>query len=209
MTNAERERDARHRLAPGGAGTAGSMSAPVVDYYRSLFRGRDLVLDVGCGRGDFLWGRSVGVDLDADALPRDGRRTVVCDLTVGLPFADGKFEGILAKDIIEHVADPRALLAELRRITRPGGLLVVVTPRDVPRAVWADYTHVRGFSKAALRSVLADAGWTTGTMCRMGAVPLAGRLGVVRMIPGLLRIPGIGHYLGTNWQATAANGPGA
>jgi SAM-dependent methyltransferase len=99
--------------------------------------------------------------------------------------------------------DPRPLLVELRRVTRPGGRLVVVTPRDVPRAVWADYTHVRGFSRAALQSLLRDTGWTPSRLHRMGPVPLAGRLGVEHVIPKILSVPGIGHYFGTNWQAVA------
>ena len=45
-----------------------------------------------------------------------------------LPFADGEFDSVAVVDMIEHVADDRAFVAELARVTRPGGRLVVNTP---------------------------------------------------------------------------------
>jgi SAM-dependent methyltransferase len=45
-----------------------------------------------------------------------------------LPFADGEFDRVVVVDMLEHVADDGAFVAELARITRPGGTLVVNTP---------------------------------------------------------------------------------
>jgi SAM-dependent methyltransferase len=45
-----------------------------------------------------------------------------------LPFADGEFERVVVVDMLEHVVDDAAFVAELARITRPGGTLVVNTP---------------------------------------------------------------------------------
>jgi SAM-dependent methyltransferase len=181
------------------AGTARSMQAPVASYYRGLFEGRRRVLDVGCGRGDVLGKGWVGADYDLVSLRGRGR-VVQADVAQGLPFKNGAFAGILVKDLVEHLADPRGLLAEAYRVAEPGARLVLVTPRAIPRAVWADYTHIRGFTKRALIELLADSGWQVSKICRMGAVPLAGRLGFVTALPTLLSIPGVGHYFGTNWQ---------
>lgn len=45
-----------------------------------------------------------------------------------LPFADGAFDVIESMDVVEHVPDPRAYLADLVRVLAPGGLILVVTP---------------------------------------------------------------------------------
>lgn len=45
-----------------------------------------------------------------------------------LPFADGEFDRVVVVDMLEHVPDEAAFAAELRRITRPGGTLIVNTP---------------------------------------------------------------------------------
>jgi SAM-dependent methyltransferase len=45
-----------------------------------------------------------------------------------LPFADGEFDRVVVVDMLEHVEDDRAFAAELARVTRPGGALIVNTP---------------------------------------------------------------------------------
>jgi len=174
----------------------------VAAYYRRLLDGSTPVLDIGCGKGDFLGVGWVGADYDLSSL-RGLARVVQIDVTRGLPFRDDSFGGILAKDLVEHLVDPRGLLTEAHRVATPGARLVLVTPRAIPRAVWGDYTHVRGFTKDALRSLLADSGWNVARISRMGAVPLAGRLNLVAALPVLLAVPGLGHYFGTNWQVLA------
>lgn len=54
-----------------------------------------------------------------DVHKTDGRR---------LPFADDEFDRVVVVDMLEHVPDEAAFAAELRRITRPGGALIVNTP---------------------------------------------------------------------------------
>ncbi|MDT0346822.1 class I SAM-dependent methyltransferase [Streptomyces litchfieldiae] len=43
----------------------------------------------------------------------------------GLPFADGKFDAVLANFVLNHAGRPRAALTELRRVTHPGGRIAV------------------------------------------------------------------------------------
>ena len=45
-----------------------------------------------------------------------------------LPFATGRFDSVSALDVLEHVADEAGTLAELHRVLRPGGLLVLTVP---------------------------------------------------------------------------------
>jgi SAM-dependent methyltransferase len=89
------------------------------------------VLDAGCGVGHsyhLLAPReTVGVDVAADALHGQERRTIVADMR-DLPLPDGGFSAFLAVQSIEHVPDPERVLAEARRVLDPGGTLMLVTP---------------------------------------------------------------------------------
>lgn len=169
------------------------------------------VLDVGCGTGDF--GRTApdgvrvfGVDHDPGAVRRAmaHEEAQVVDLErAPLPFADASFEAVLAKDILEHVSQPTRLLAEIRRVLVPGGRLLVSLPMEYPWVVWDDYTHHRGFTKRALHTMLADADFADIRVWPMGAIPGAGRLGLVDQLPRLLSLPLMRPLFGRSWEALA------
>jgi SAM-dependent methyltransferase len=98
---------------------------------------RGAVVDIGCGRGyGFEWmphaAKRVGVDLAgivlADARASFPDVSFVCATAQRLPFADGRFDSLIAFEVIEHVCDGRALLEEARRVTREDGVLAVSTP---------------------------------------------------------------------------------
>ena len=57
---------------------------------------------------------------------------VAADITA-LPFGDGAFDAIVCSHVLEHVDDDRAAMAELARVLRPGGWLVVLVPLDLDR----------------------------------------------------------------------------
>jgi ubiquinone/menaquinone biosynthesis C-methylase UbiE len=97
------------------------------------------VLDVGCGDGKFLnrmkqLGWSVaGVDFDAKAVA-NAKSMYGLDLHRGdlasAKFPDNSFDAITMSHVIEHVPDPLALFAEVRRILKSGGRLVLTTPNS-------------------------------------------------------------------------------
>ena len=51
-----------------------------------------------------------------------------------LPFADGSFGTVLCTEVIEHIPDPSAALAEYRRVLQPGGVLIGSVPAR--SAIW-------------------------------------------------------------------------
>ena len=64
-------------------------------------------------------------DLDDDLLHDERVRSVLADLDEPLPFADAVLDRVVSVNVAEHLADPRAHVADCFRVLRPGGLLVL------------------------------------------------------------------------------------
>jgi SAM-dependent methyltransferase len=134
------------------------------------------VLDLGCRSGaltrHFLEDNSVvGLDVDANALAKAaalGIEPVRANVEETLPFDDGSFDAVVAGELLEHLQFPDALVAEIRRVLRPGGVLAGSVPnafRVQSRLRFLrgkppedDPTHLRMFSPAAVRELLAGFG---------------------------------------------------
>jgi SAM-dependent methyltransferase len=186
-------------------------------YYRA-FAGARTILDLGCGTGTFGRHRPrrdivvYGVDADAGAVRTASafERAVCIDLErAPLPFPDAMFDGVLAKDIFEHVQDPGRLVREAHRVLKPQGVIVVSVVMAKPARVWADYTHVRGFTLAAAQLLLRDAGLEIEDVWKMGPVPGARRFGLVAAVPQLLRFPLFDFLWASSWELTARKPPTA
>ncbi|HJL15412.1 MAG TPA: class I SAM-dependent methyltransferase [Sandaracinaceae bacterium LLY-WYZ-13_1] len=105
------------------------LEASIVEPYA---RGRR-VLEAGCGTGlilarlDAVAERAVGVDLSAGMLGAAHARGlhVVQGSVTALPFADASFDTVCSFKVLAHVPDIEGALAELARVTRPGGHLIL------------------------------------------------------------------------------------
>lgn len=94
------------------------------------------VLDVGCGVGQVVAHLTAagfeahGVDVSEPNIRKARQLTPRCQLYDGkrLPFPDGHFAGVGALNVLEHVEAPEAFLAELVRVSEPGGRVVVSSP---------------------------------------------------------------------------------
>jgi SAM-dependent methyltransferase len=189
----------------------GPPEALVRRYYDRLGDARR-ILDVGCGTGTFGRLRPhdgfeiFGVDRSpaAVAVAREYEDASELDLERDdLPFEDDSFDAVVAKDILEHLTDPLRVTRECFRVLRPGGVLLASVVMAKPRAVWADYTHVRGFTRSTARQLLEHGGFVVEDQWQMGGVPLTSRLGAVGAVPALLRIPGIGRAFASSWELQA------
>jgi 2-polyprenyl-3-methyl-5-hydroxy-6-metoxy-1,4-benzoquinol methylase len=143
------------------------------------------VLDLGCGDGVFAAALAAAgctvtmADVAEEALRRararaPGAEAVKVAEGAPLPFAEDAFDVVWAGEVLEHVADVVGLLAEVRRVLRWGGRLLVTTPWHGRVVVATDAhfdpraDHLRFFSARTLRAVLADAGFAEIEIRRSG-----------------------------------------
>lgn len=97
-----------------------------------------LILDNGCGLGVYVarlreitphvFGLEYEQERAAAATRRLGAGVIVRAASERLPFPDQSFSAVLSNEVIEHVQDDRAALAEMARVLRPGGRALIFCP---------------------------------------------------------------------------------
>ncbi len=125
-------------------------SWPQVRAYKAhtyaLLAAHSPVLDVGCGPGLDLpalgAGASIGLDASrAMCAVADGRGTVVNADATALPFGDRCFGGVRADRVFQHLEHPGTALAELVRVCRPRGKLVLADPDQETLSITVPGVH--------------------------------------------------------------------
>jgi SAM-dependent methyltransferase len=172
----------------------GGMRAVNAALLDPLLRGRAglRILDAGCGTGGdavFLrrYGTVVGIDYSPEATRLGSERIpgmLARGSVVTLPFADESFDLVTSFDVLYHRAVPSeaAALAEVRRVLRPGGRLLVRLPAyEFLRSRHDRQVHTRRrYTASAARQILAEAGFYVERMSYalslLFPIPLAQRL---------------------------------
>lgn len=146
------QRDPAERTAPTrwsgpnierGTSTAVGMN---VEYRLAKILQRGLLhgdwLDCGCADGGYTVALAVlgadtvvGVDVEPERVARARQRSrplpnvsYCCASADAMPFADASFDGVFLNEVLEHVEDEGRTLREIRRVLRPGGHLVLISP---------------------------------------------------------------------------------
>jgi SAM-dependent methyltransferase len=146
------------------------------------------ILDAGCGSGRTMddlarLGAVAGFDLNplgVEAARLRGHADVQAAAVERIPHDDGSFDLITCLDVLEHTADDVHSLRELRRVARPGGLLVATVPAY--QALWSDHDevnhHYRRYRRATLRGAATAAGWEPVSFTYFNSIllPLAAAL---------------------------------
>lgn len=161
--------------------------------YLELFAGRGPVLDVGCGRGEFLLLckeagiEARGIDVDAGMIARCRETGLDAEQADALAYLerqpDGALGGIFCAQVIEHIPS-EALIALVRlahRKLRPGGVLLCETPNPAcltvfSGAFYVDLSHIKPIHPEAARFVLEAAGFRDVEVRYVNPVPPDGKL---------------------------------
>jgi SAM-dependent methyltransferase len=134
------------------------------------------VLEIGCGDGKVL--RTLarhrpGLELngcDVRDLPTQQDAYTFRRMERDLPYESGSMDAVLIVDVLEHVPDPRHLIAEAARVLRPGGELVAFIPIEGERLSFYEVfrrvlgrdtyaitkEHVQAFTHQSARSLVAE-----------------------------------------------------
>ncbi|MCD9199229.1 class I SAM-dependent methyltransferase [Aeromicrobium wangtongii] len=137
--------------------------------YEALRRGADVIAydmdEVELKGVDGMFGAMAEVG----EVPPGGSAQVEVGDILDMPYEDGSFDVVLASEILEHVPEIDQAIAELVRITAPGGILAVTVPRWLPeRICWAlsdeyhanEGGHIRIFKADELQSSIEAHGLT-------------------------------------------------
>jgi SAM-dependent methyltransferase len=105
------------------------------------------ILDIGCGANKVAG--AIGMDIN----PRTSA-DVIHDLDdLPYPFADDSFDQVIGRHVIEHVANPLAVMGELHRITRAGGMVKLVAPHWTNPDFATDLTHRNHLNSYSFRNL--------------------------------------------------------
>jgi O-antigen chain-terminating methyltransferase len=168
------------------------------EIYKPFFANCRSVLDIGCGRGEFLeMMREMdipgqGIDLGAESVAQcreKGLNAEVGDLFTRLgPETAGEFDGIFASQLVEHLEPGR--LPEMIRLCaaslRRGGVLAIETPNPDCLAIFATYfyldpTHTRPVPRQLLEFYMEEAG--------IGSIEVHELSPAVESIPEIAELP--------------------
>lgn len=128
------------------------------------------ILDVGCGKG--VWDvhpfqTITGVDiLKQKILHYDNY--IQHNLEQGLPKLNDKYNLVIAKDILEHLHHPLDILKQIHELMIEEGMLVVKVPDYRSKNAWADYTHIRPYTRGSIIQIVKDAGFEVESVVRLG-----------------------------------------
>ena len=168
------------------------------------------LLDVGCGTGITLeefgkYGSIMGLDLAWPALVYTRRRGLSVPLVLGdlarLPFAAESLDIVLAFDVIEHLDDDLVALAEIRRVLRRSGVVLLNVPAFA--SLWSGKDtanqHRRRYRRNGLRLKLEQAGFSVERITYTNAA----------LFPAIWCVRQLQRAMGRPWNSAAEYHPSA
>ncbi len=161
------------------------------------------ILDAGCGSGGLALARARRPGWNVTGIEKDPRQAARardrCDAVIEgdlaevlprLSAAGERFDAIVFADVLEHLEDPVAALAQARRLASPDGVLVASVPNvghvsvvrdlllgrhDPVPAGLCDVGHLRWFTRSSFAEMIAEAGWSLESLDGEAGAPAPDR----------------------------------
>lgn len=158
------------------------------------------LLDVGCGRGDFLKGFN---DLELDGYGLDNERShsqILKNIEVKysnienepFPFDDNMFDVVFSKSVIEHLFDPENFITECYRVLKPGvgGRIIIMTPDWISqmKIFFDDYTHRQPYTATAVKDTLNIFGFKKVSSELFYQLPVLWKYPMLKILSCILRL---------------------
>lgn len=114
-------------------------------------------MDFGCGTQPYRRllhvDKYIGVEIETD----DKREGIIYYDGHKLPFADEKIDSIISSEVFEHIVNIEEVLAELYRVLRVGGVMLVTVPFAYPKHCWPfDYKR---YTTQGIKNLMVNAGF--------------------------------------------------
>lgn len=156
------------------------------------------LLEIGCGRGDFLDGfKSFGLECSGVDIS-DYSVSQLASLDVKkidisrekLPYEDNTFDVVFHKSLIEHLYSPENLMRETYRVLKPGGAVIILTPEWVSqmKVFYEDYTHNKPYDKNSLKDLLEIHNFTNIKSENFYQLPILWEYPILKIFSVFLRI---------------------
>jgi len=158
----------------------------------------DKLLDVGCGRGDFLKGFE---DLGLDVYGLDNEKShsrMLKDIEVRyaniesepFPFENQMFDVVFSKSLIEHLFNPENFMRECERVLKPAGRVIIMTPDWISqmKTFFDDYTHRQPYTVTAVKDILNIFGFKEVTSEVFYQLPILWRYPLLKILSSILRL---------------------
>lgn len=156
------------------------------------------ILDLGCGRGEFLRGfircglDGYGVDQSLLA------KTIFPEAEISqsdlekapLPYKDNSFDVVFSKSVLEHFYYPEKLVQQIRRVLNPGGLVITMVPdwQSVYKTFYEDYTHRSPFTYTSLRDIFIINGFNNVQVEKFKQLPFLWTMPWLKLFSGLVAL---------------------
>jgi len=142
------------------------------------------LLDIGCGNCMYAElfpnAEYVGIDIADDIIAHarsKGFNVIKADIEKDLPFKDESFDSVIMLDVLEHIYDTVHIMKEIRRVLKPNGFVILITPNiaslsarldvlrgrrpsevDAMRSEWANQDHISAFGIDDIKKIFELSG---------------------------------------------------
>jgi len=164
--------------------------------YTNFYGRPGKVLDIGCGRGEYLQAFSdlgmepSGVDISPAVLEYGHEFDIkILNLEEEDLSCEDKFDFVFSKSVVEHMQKPAALVQAAYDNLKEDGVAVIMTPswvHNYKAAFYIDHTHVTPFTKPSLRDIMEMAGFKEVEVYYFYQLPLLWRFPYLKFLSKLV-----------------------